>query len=380
VTHGVVKYIGYYDSPLNRLENRYHVLAASNKMGYVLGVLNRLGRVTEVVSASTTRSAHGYPGRSIVLHGRNTLRLFRTFPWGGKLRRVVSVLSIRSFLFLWLLLNTERGEDVIVYHSLGYASLVALAQRIRRFRLVLEVEEVYADVSGSRRDREKERRVFDQADAFIFPTELLNNELNEDGRPYAIAHGTYRAEAARGVSFNDGRIHVVYGGTLDPRKGGAASAIAAGLFLDRRYHIHIIGSGSQDEEQATLDLIGAVSSGTACRVTYDGLLSGEEYTVFLQRCDIGLSTQRLDSRFGESSFPSKVLSYLANGLRVVSIRLKVLEESGVKDLLFYYDEDTPEAIASAVSSVDLGEPYDSKERLRELDEQFSRALLAILTS
>jgi len=373
-----VKYLGYYDTQTNESENRGFFLAASQKMDYILGVLSRAGYSVQVVSASTTRNAHSYRGKIISLKDGTTLRLFRTLPWGGMPRRVTSRLSMQLFLFLWLLFNTRKREDVIVYHSLGYASAVALAHSMRGFRLILEVEEVYADVSGRRKDRKREYSLFDRADAFIFPTELMNQTLNPGGKPYVVVHGTYDVEPERRRCFRDGRIHVVYAGTFDPRKGGGVAAVAAAEYLDARYHLHIIGFGSDSDTQLLISQVDALSKRADCRLTYDGLLAGEEYSHFLQSCDIGLSTQKLAGSFNETSFPSKVLSYMANGLRVVSIRLPVLEQSGVGDMIIYYDEDAAPAIANAIKSVDISQPHDGRQRLRELDAAFATALGALM--
>ena len=355
------------------------MLAATDKMDYIIRVLNVLGIDVHVVSASVTGKSQGYAGSTRCLGHGNTLTLFRTLPWGGKARRVASVLWGRWMLLFWLLRNVHRDDDVIVYHSLGYSRVIAFARWLRQFRLILEVEEIYADVTERSSDLRKETSLFRQADAFIFPTELLNHRLNRDGRPYVIVHGTYDVESVREAPRTDSRIHVVYAGTLDPRKGGALAAAAAAEYLDDRFYIHIIGSGTKADTEALLRVIAEVSPKSQCRVTYDGLMAGEDYVRFLQSCDIGLSTQRSDAAFNETSFPSKVLSYLANGLRVVSIRLKVLEESGVADLLHYYDSDDPSALAAAIRAVDLSAPYDSRARLRQLDCEFRAALGELLS-
>lgn len=364
-----VHYLGYYDVPANKPQNRSFAPSAAAKMDYVISALNRSGFAVAVASASQTTDRRSHLGKTTALGDNNTLRLFRTLAWGGIARRIVRSVAMRASVLAYLLKHAKRGETVIVYHSLGYASTVALAKRLKGFRLVLEVEEIYADVTGRQWDQRAESRVFRRADAFIFPTELLNGELNRQGKPHVIVHGVYRVEVARPRALGDGRIHVVYAGTFDPRKGGAAAA-AAGLFLDERYHIHIAGFGSHADTESLLEVINDVSQRTECRVTYDGLLVGEQYVDFLQTCDIGLSTQTPGAAFGDTSFPSKVLSYMANGLRVVSIRLNALERSGVGDLLFYYDEDTPQAIARAISEVDLSQPHDYTERLKALDAEF----------
>ena len=105
-------------------------------------------------------------------------------------------------------------------------------------------------------------------------------------------------------------------------------------------------------------------------MSYDGLLSGEEYIRFIQSCDIVLSTQNPDAAFNATSFPSKILSYMANGLRVVSIRIPAIEQSAVGDALFYYDRQTSEEIAKAILSVDMNSSYDSRTLIHALDNAF----------
>lgn len=371
-----IRYIGYYDTQSNSCENRGCVPSAKDVMDYVIYSLNRIGYPVEVVSASRTRNRSSYRGKTIPMVDGNTLKLYRTLPWGGIVRRVSSVWWSRLALFSWLLVHTRAGESVIAYHSLGYARVIAMARRLRRFRLILQIGEIYADVTGRPSDRRRELSVIRQADAFLLATEMLVDKVELEGRPYAVVHGTYRIESKRGRRWSDNRIHAVYAGTLDPRKGSRL-AIAAAEFLDSRYHIHIIGFGDEADTRAALSMVEEVSQKTECRVTYDGLLAGEEYVGFLQSCDIGLSPQILDADFNESSFPSKVLSYMANGLRVVSIRLGALEHSAVGQWLHFYDRDTPEDIALAIQNVDFDVSYDSRTCLRELDEEFRQNLTRI---
>ena len=80
---------------------------------------------------------------------------------------------------------------MLVYHSLGYAGMVRLLRKLKKFRLILEVEEVYGDVSGREWDRRKEFRLFSVADAYVLPTQLLNETINPGKKPYVLLHGTY---------------------------------------------------------------------------------------------------------------------------------------------------------------------------------------------
>ena len=369
-----MKYTTYYDTPENKAENRKYVLAATNKIDYICGVLNRIGHSVEIVSASCTSNRRGCAGKTVQLSDKTVLKLFPCIGRGNLPKRLLGRLLFKAMLFLYLITHTQKDENILVYHSLGYAGVVTLARRIKEFRLILEVEEIYADVNGKEQDRKKEYKVFAAADAYVFPTKLLHGMINSQKKPYAIIHGTYRAEPDRGAGFDDNRIHVLYAGTFDPRKGGAAAAASAAAYLPEQYHIHILGFGSEKDKRVLLDVIQKSNLPGHAAVTYDGLLSGEEYIRFVQSCDIGLSTQSPDAAFNATSFPSKILSYMANGLRVVSIRIEAVEQSAVSDLITYYDVQSPEEIAKAIMHVDLTAPYDSRRRIAELDRQFAKDL------
>ncbi|MGN0569748.1 MAG: glycosyltransferase [Candidatus Fimenecus sp.] len=381
-----IKYIAYYDTPDNAEQKRGYVLAATNKMDYICQALNHIGYRTEIISASgTSDTKHCYRGCLKEINPMQTLKLFFTFPWGNKIQKAVSLGSMKLFLFLELL-HVKKNEKILVYHSLGYMRLVHLAHRIKRFHLILEVEEIYADVIGDTKLRNKEIEILQSADSYIFPTELLNRMLNVHNKPYVIIHGTYQVEPKRnGPSDflrlnqeNERIIHCVYAGTFDPRKGGATAAVSAAAYLPANYHIHILGFGSAEETKHIQDMITQLSERCECTVTFDGLLSGEDYIRFIQSCHIGLSTQNPDADFNATSYPCKILSYMANGLRVVSIRIPVVEESAVGDNMYYYDTQTPENIAKAILSVDVNSEYDSRKLITDLAVQFENELEKLL--
>ncbi len=373
-----IKYIGYYDTLDNIIENRNYVLSATNKMTYICSALNRLGWNVEIVSASGTKNRRRCKGKCTKVSEQTKLRLFPSPGTGNKLKKVFKAIAERVSLFWYLLLHIKPKESVMVYHSLGYVNALWLLKKIKRFRLILEVEEIYSDVTNREKSRKAEMRLFEAADAYIFPTELLDEKLNPNKKPSVIIYGTYQVEKERSNCFKDNdKIHLLYAGTFDPRKGGAAAAAVAAELSDK-YHVHIIGFGTEADTAALINQIKVVSRTTKATVTYDGLLRGEEYIRFVQSCDVGFSTQIPDAAFNETSFPSKVLSYLANGLRVVSVKIKALERSEISDLLFYYEENTPKAIADAVKEIDFSKPYDSRAVIRRLDEKFVENLYVLL--
>ena len=377
-----MKYIAYYDTPANREENRNYVLAATNKIDYICNALNRLGHPVEIISASMTANRKGCEGKTVSVSENTSLKLLPCLGRGILPKRLLGRFLTRLRIFSELVFRTQKGENVLVYHSLGYVGTVALARKLKGFRLILEAEEIYADVSGKKWDRRREFKTFAAADAYVFPSELLNEIINKQNKPYAIIHGTYQAEQDRQCNiFQDemqGKIHCVYAGTFDPRKGGAMAAVAAAEFLPENYHIHILGSGSDADRKNIRDLIANLSNKTKCDISYDGLLAGEKYIRFLQSCDIGLSTQNPNAAFNATSFPSKILSYMANGLRVVSIRIPAIEDSAVGEYMYYYNRQSPEEIAKAIRTVDINNGIDPRTIIAELDADFQTQLRRML--
>lgn len=375
-----MKYLAYYDTPENAAENRNFCLSATNKMTYICDAINRAGQTVEIISASGTKNKKGCKGKTVRLSEGTSLKLFSCMGLGALPRRVLGRNILKLKLFFYLLCHIQKGETVIVYHSVAYAGMVTLLKRLKDFRLILEVEEIYADVNGREQDRKKEYRVFSAADAYIFPVEQLNQKLNKAGKPYTLICGTYQAEPERNVRFEalQDKIHCVYAGIFDPRKGGCQTAIRAAQYLPENYHVHIIGFGSEKEFGETMKLLEQTAPKCRCTLTYDGCLRGEEYIRFLQSCQIGLSTQTPGGAFNNTSFPSKILSYMANGLQVVTVRIPVVEESPVGQYMSYYDDPAPEAVAKAIMTVDVSKTKDSRSVLEALDREFVQNIKTLL--
>lgn len=368
-----IKYIIHYD--INNDEGRSFTLSAVNKANYIIRALNDIGYDVDIVSASLTSSKKRIKGSKTKLSENVSLTKLPAVKVGKGIRKIPAFLWRNIAMLIFLVFNTKRNEEIIVYHSLALMHGVKWAKRLKGFKLILEVEEIYNDViKKSEKQRKKEIDFIGIADKYIFPTEMLNECLNKGSKPYTVIHGTYQTEPDRGERFGDDKIHVLYAGTLDTRKGGAAAAAETAAFLPDNYHIHILGFGGTEDVKNIKQIIENAGKKTKALVTYDGLLSGEDYIRFLQKCQIGLSTQNPYADFNATSFPSKILSYMANGLRVVSIRIPVVESAAIGGDMYYYNEQTPNKIAEAITAVDFNDEYDSRKKIKELDLEFKKAL------
>lgn len=364
-----IYYLCYFDILEHADQQRNFVLSAATKSTYIAKAFVKAGCEVEIVSAAGTCGKNFCSGSVTQLGENLTLRLFDAKPAGNSVQRVFARRFLKKQLKSYLLTNVTEDDILLVYHSLGYMDLVKELRSKINCKICLDVEEIYGDVIGDEKAKEKELAFFQCADSYLFPTELLSQKVNLNGKPEAVIYGTYENPKSFTSLFDDGKIHCVYAGVLEPRKG-AGTAIAAAEFLPSNYHIHIIGFGRAEDIENIQKQIAEVSDKTECTVTFDGKKSGDEYLQFLQSCQIGFATQSSSAAFNATSFPSKVLSYLSNGLRVVSVRIKAIETSKVADLLYFYDGDSPKAVAEAVQSIDFSDGYDSRKCLSDLDASF----------
>lgn len=366
-----IHYIGSYARNAET-QNLIQFPAASTKSQYILDVIKNLDQFNKVqllsVAQRKGKKWSFQPARKSAFDARETDYLIPSVASPLKIVRALNVFLVFFSIVYYLLTQVRKNDIVVIYHSCAYMSALRFVNKIKKFHLVMEVEELYGDVSGNQKKKNKELKIMECAQAFIFPTQLLDDIVNVDGKPAVIIHGTYLVENKVPSIFSDDRIHVLYAGTLDPRKGGAAAAAAAEL--PDNYHIHILGFGTDQQIRYIKEVAKKSCLSNHAVVSYDGLRSGKEYVGFAQSCQIGLSTQNPDAAFNGTSFPSKILSYLANGLRVVSIRIPAIEQSAVSDVLFYYDEQTPKEIAKAIKGIDIYDKYDSRAVITKLDQRF----------
>ena len=138
------------------------------------------------------------------------------------------------------------------------------------------------------------------------------------------------------------------------------------------YHLHLCGFGRAGDVEAIKRQVSAAQSKSKAIITYDGLKKGEEFIQFLQQCHIGLSTQTPVGEYNDTSFPSKVLSYMANGLSVVSICIPVLQKSALSNSISFYNMQDGKELAQAIINCDYRLSY--RELVQGLNDTFVKKL------
>lgn len=372
-----IVYVCHYGTEKNP---RHTSPAGVTLASYVIDCISELEKELTVFSPAQATSNCEIDRQVEVLNDNATIIFMKSFKRYGRKNlpmRFLQKIKRERELERELESLIEDGDIVIVYHSLSLMKVISKLRKKKNFKLILQVAEIYADVIENKKIRNGEIGFIKGADKYIFSSPLLEKELNTEKKEAVVCLGTYKFENKIGQVDADGKIHILYAGILDPRKGSEI-AVRSSQYLDENYHIHILGFGTELEKKQLIDIIDGVKNKSKCMVTYDGCLSGNEYKAFVQRCQIGLCPQNPSASFTATSFPSKILVYLANGLRVVSVKISAIENSPVGQAMYFYKEQSPEEIANVIKAINLKDDYDSRELIKELNQDFVQGLGKLL--
>lgn len=366
-----IKYICYYNFTGGR-EDRRNLNSAVTKIDYIISLINKSGYSVDIVS-KTPQSINGpalSAGKHIVYDNGNTLRFFASLGFRNNVFLYALSRALNTFHFLfWLLFNCKRGEEIIVYHSLGYCMTLCLLKQVKGINFIGEIEEIYKDVNQGRPiSHFYEQKFIKCCDKYILPTELLNKKINVSKKQDVIIHGVYAMEKVISTKFDDNNIHVVYGGTLNPDKGSIEAAYTV-KYLPFNYVVHICGTGTPQQINNITKIVGELKGKGFNNIQYEGNLSDKNYKNFIQKCHIGLCTQNPNAEFTCSSFPSKILMYMSNGLSVVSIKIPAISDSLISEAIYFYEVQTPGSIADAILKCSESKSLSYQNLLNRLHEK-----------
>ena len=368
---GKIYYVSYYTEK----NSAGAFVAANDKIDYIIEKLIRCGYETEIVSAFGEKSDKRIKAERKTLPVGAVLQTFDVLPYRGIIGRFVRLAKTRRELKKYILGNAKQGDIVLIYHSLGYDKLYKCFKKKLKAKIIIEAEEIYSDVSRSgEKTRHKEIKNLGFADGYLFSAAELNGIVNAGEKPFVVLNGVYRQEKTATFAPHGDKIRIVYAGTLDKNKGGAEIAVKTAAFLPENYEITILGGGTDEEIENIRALVAETNKKSACKVVYGGVKFGDEYKKTIQSCDIGLCTQNPEADFNSSSFPSKILSYLSNGLIVLSAKIPAVGNSAVGESVYYYDKQEPQSIADAIKKIDVKNNRSDKGLICSLDERFSREL------
>lgn len=366
--------VGYYNIPSCEAARQVN-LAASAKNDYLIESLLKIGYKVTVFSIAPaiknkkSKETHIIKENLDIYFAPELTRKNRISRWFDN-----------YFKNRWAINKIKKhclNKTVIIYHSLYLETIVNYIKKQKTISLILEVEELYSDLPSRTKAKKKELSIISKADKYLFITPLLEKKLNSSHKPFIIYYGPYSIikKETGGQKIDDNKIHLVYAGTADKTKGGLITALSVASYLPPNYVLHILSSeNNKTVEEYITCLINEYKN--MCSIVYSGSLSGEEFNLFLQKCDIGLALQNSLESFNASSFPSKTLTYLRNGLTVFSTKSISFDDSPFVNIINFVDNDCRKIAEEIVKKTNGGLLDDSRQNkiLNELNEEFSKNL------
>ena len=377
-----IKYIGFYENPLG-CSKRTHALPAANKMDYIASTLHEVGYKVHMVSPSWMLNDNHQPFFEKTKTNRilswKKVTAVSSWKTSTKIGTYFKIVWSLIWLFGYLTINVKRDDKILVYHSPWLALPIIIAKKIKRFQLILEVEEIYGKVWKNREILNKcERKLIESADSYIAVSDVLAEILGPKVK--AVVYGNYSLPLANEGEpyFVNDKINLVYAGSIDDTKGGAYKAVETAALLPNQYLVHISGQGDEKSQKKMVDDIEKLNNGlgrVAC--IFHGIINEEVFTDFLQSCQIALNPQFSGEKF-RYLFPSKIIKYMACNLQIVSTAIESIEKSKVSHFINFTAGDQPEDFVKGILSVDLKKQFNSQEKIRLLHIEFLESIKSLL--
>lgn len=321
-------------------------------------------------------SAHHYQGATPVLYQPSL---------GGRNKVVKAFNTVLSWMWLFALLgrHTKKGETILVYHSMNYLIPISLLRYFKRLRVVLYIGEFYQTLYPmSSIKRRMEKRYIKRADAYIFVTHLLIEQvkaLRKDSFDHVTLYGPYMREILAHQDIESIIIRLLYVGKISKDKG-IERTIELAKYLNDQFEIRIIGYCESYDEEILMSRISESNQTNTCKIIFDGVKYGAEYTEYVQSCELGLVVQDMDAPFNANSFPSKILSFIANGLEVLAPDIPTIATSPFASSLYLYHDESAQEIAKIVKGIDFSQRRCHPQILDTLKTEFYKDLGALIAS
>lgn len=365
----IIKYIGFYDLPTKSNE-RVSTLSGINKMDYITEAVIKAGYKVNIVSPSwgvdSLIDKSNLKSKHITINENKYVTLFPTLRTGKGFFKPFKILYSLTYLFFWLLRNVKKNERILVYHSPSLSFPLLAAKTIKSFSIVLEVEEIYAEVWPKKRSLKKwEWRLINVADFYICASDLLANKLGENKS--IVVYGSYKLPELKSSTYKRSGINLIYAGSIDTVKGGVFKAIESMTYLNDDYNLHICGYGSDEQIENIINIIKKINQSLgrdAC--VFHGKLLGEPFTNILNSCDIALNPQ-IEGDYMTTAFPSKILTYLSHNLHVLSTNIESVKVSVLAPCINFSKNDSAIEIAKTIRKINIEKNNDNKQIVSDLE-------------
>jgi len=289
----------------------------------------------------------------------------------NKVTRNIKVMFSLVWLFIYLIFNVKSHEKIIAYHVPWISIPIRAAKRIKKLNLILEIGEMYSEIwVEANKFKNMEKKLIECSDMYLFASSSLKKRvLKNKVKRYIYYHASYETYAGNKIKDND-VINLVYVGSVDLTKGGAFKAINILKFLPSNYTLHILGYGELQLINKLKDKINTINHEKNKDVCFFvGTLFGNQYSDYLLKCDIALNPQNLGKSM-ETAFPSKIISYLAHGMVVVSTEIESIKNSSIANNIHFVESNEPKSIANTILNINLSNEVDTRATVETLADKF----------
>lgn len=187
--------------------------------------------------------------------------------------------------------------------------------------------------------------LLERFDGYVLLTEAMNPLVNKRNRPYIIMEGlcdagsmgTYAAKAGQE------RFVCVYTGSLSKGTGIEELVNAVQDMQESHIELNIYGRGE------LADWI--QQSSAACpRIQYKGAVTNQEAVATQRRADLLINPRPTNIAYGNVSFPSKIMEYMASGTPVLTTRLPGIPKEYF-DYVYAIEDDSAQGIKTAIQQL-----------------------------
>ena len=260
-----------------------------------------------------------------------------------------------------------------------------LRNTLMRYEWILELEEIYYyDKSKINPIRYAykllENDAIRNSKKIIYVSETLKKKVGKDG---IVVYGPFESCEEDEKIVNHGRIdksiNVLYTGSIDKVRGAFTLAEAFAQISEKRsfqdkikvcFVGYFHGKHAYDQRKEFTTILEFINR-NGIEALFKENLSSEEIQEEIRSSDICVMPQKINCRFSEYSFPSKLPRYLSYGKLVVSSAIKPVMESPFKKFIIpYYSDELESLIDALVKSFESFSSEKFSVQNKELRDEF----------
>jgi len=290
------------------------------------------------------------------------------------LLRILRFFAASSLFLAQRSRDASRRYDLLHVHSVpDFEVFAAFVPKLRGAGIILDIHdlmpEFYAGKFGVSRSSAVLRALLlaEKVSASFADHVIIANHLWEETLTrravsrekcstflnYPAAHFFRRYPRRR----NDGKIRLIYPGTLNRHQGVDIAVRAFGLIRTEvpAAELHIYGEGPEKDSLKRL----VVELGLDDRVFIRDLLPLEEIIPVIAEADIGVVPKRAEG-FGDTAFSTKILEFMALGLPVIVSRTTIDSHYFSDTTVRFFEPGDARSLAEAMREL-IGDPRRRQE-------------------